>query len=51
MESASFIEKDLILIGVTAVEDKLQEEVPETIQDLLMAGKIKGIKKSIIFRY
>jgi len=26
-------------LGVTIVEDKLQDEVPETIQDLLMAGK------------
>lgn len=38
VEMASIIEKDLVLIGVTAVEDKLQDEVPETINDLLMAG-------------
>lgn len=49
MELASLIEKDLILIGVTAVEDKLQEEVPETIQDLLMAGNIKKILKIFSF--
>jgi len=34
----SNLEQDLTLIGATAVEDKLQDEVPETIQDLQMAG-------------
>ncbi|XP_046966409.1 probable phospholipid-transporting ATPase IM isoform X1 [Vanessa cardui] len=32
------IETDLILIGVTAIEDKLQDGVPETIANLSMAG-------------
>ncbi|XP_057401024.1 phospholipid-transporting ATPase IF isoform X1 [Balaenoptera acutorostrata] len=33
-----FIEKDLILVGATAVEDKLQDKVRETIEALRMAG-------------
>ncbi|XP_043329572.1 phospholipid-transporting ATPase IF isoform X9 [Cervus canadensis] len=33
-----FIEKDLILLGATAVEDKLQDKVRETIEALRMAG-------------
>ena len=32
------IEKDLILIGCTAVEDNLQDKVPETIKDLQNSG-------------
>jgi magnesium-transporting ATPase (P-type) len=32
------IEKDLELIGITAIEDKLQDGVPDTISDLLTAG-------------
>ena len=32
------IEKDFTILGATIVEDKLQENVPETIQDLRMAG-------------
>ena len=32
------IERDLFVIGATAVEDKLQENVPETIADLLRAN-------------
>ena len=32
------MEQNLILIGATIVEDKLQDEVPETIKDLRMAG-------------
>ncbi|XP_050349752.1 probable phospholipid-transporting ATPase IM isoform X2 [Nymphalis io] len=32
------IETDLCLIGVTAIEDKLQDGVPETIANLSMAG-------------
>jgi phospholipid-translocating ATPase len=32
------IEKNLILIGATAIEDKLQEGVPQCIQRLLCAG-------------
>jgi phospholipid-transporting ATPase len=33
------IEQDLFLLGATAVEDKLQDKVPETIADLLRASK------------
>lgn len=32
------IECDLILLGATAIEDKLQDGVPETIADLKRAG-------------
>ncbi|XP_045538926.1 probable phospholipid-transporting ATPase IM isoform X2 [Papilio machaon] len=32
------IETDLLLMGVTAIEDKLQDGVPETIANLSMAG-------------
>ncbi|XP_065215158.1 phospholipid-transporting ATPase ID isoform X2 [Planococcus citri] len=32
------IEKDMTLLGVTAIEDKLQDGVPHTIANLLMAG-------------
>ena len=35
---AEEIEKDLILLGCTAVEDSLQDQVPETIRELLSAG-------------
>ena len=35
---AELIEKDLILIGCTAIEDKLQEGVPNCIQTLSRAG-------------
>ena len=31
-------ESDFTLLGATAVEDKLQDEVPETIKDLQTAG-------------
>lgn len=32
------IEKDMELIGVTAIEDKLQDGVPQTIANLMLAG-------------
>lgn len=35
---AELIEKDMFLLGATAIEDKLQDEVPETIQTLQDAG-------------
>ena len=35
---AEIIEQNLILLGATAIEDKLQEGVPETIQTLQEAG-------------
>jgi len=37
-EAAKLIEKEVTLIGATAIEDKLQEHVPETIEKLLQAG-------------
>ncbi|EJD08415.1 calcium transporting ATPase [Fomitiporia mediterranea MF3/22] len=36
--AAEIIEKDLFLLGATAIEDKLQEGVPDTIHTLQMAG-------------
>ncbi len=36
---ADDIQKDLVLIGATAVEDKLQDQVPQVIADLLRASK------------
>lgn len=32
------IERDMLLIGVTAIEDKLQDGVPSTIANLILAG-------------
>ena len=37
-EAAELIEKDLFLLGATAIEDKLQLGVPEAISDLITAG-------------
>lgn len=37
-ELASELERDLVLLGATAIEDRLQEGVPETIADLKRAG-------------
>ncbi|XVE84951.1 hypothetical protein DITRI_Ditri17bG0052900 [Diplodiscus trichospermus] len=37
-EVAELIEKDLVLIGATAIEDKLQEGVPNCIETLSRAG-------------
>ncbi|KAI1703715.1 cation transport ATPase (P-type) domain-containing protein [Ditylenchus destructor] len=38
IESANLIEKDFTLLGVTAIEDKLQDGVKETIESLRLAG-------------
>lgn len=38
MQVAELIEKDLTLIGCTAIEDKLQEGVPACIETLARAG-------------
>lgn len=38
MQCMNEIEMDLELIGVTAIEDKLQDEVPESIATMLDAG-------------
>ena len=35
---AERIERDLELVGITAIEDKLQEGVPDTIRLLIDAG-------------
>ena len=35
---AELIETDMVLLGCTAVEDSLQEDVPDTIKDFLSAG-------------
>ena len=37
-EAAELIEKDLTLLGATAIEDKLQDGVPDTIHTLMEAG-------------
>lgn len=37
-EVSEEIERDLVLLGCTAIEDKLQEGVPETIERLALAG-------------
>eukprot|EP00054_Salpingoeca_dolichothecata_P013519 m.75492 g.75492 ORF g.75492 m.75492 type:complete len:1176 (-) comp20522_c0_seq1:32-3559(-) len=36
--AAALIEKDLFLLGATAIEDRLQDGVPETIRHLAQAG-------------
>ncbi|XP_053497541.1 phospholipid-transporting ATPase VB isoform X1 [Ictalurus furcatus] len=38
MDSAAYIENNLTLLGATGIEDRLQENVPETIQALREAG-------------
>lgn len=37
-DAAELIEKNLILLGATAIEDKLQDEVPESIAKLSQAN-------------
>lgn len=37
-KAAELIEKDLFLLGATAIEDKLQDGVPDTIHTLQTAG-------------
>lgn len=37
-DAAALIERDLILVGATAIEDKLQDGVPDTISTLADAG-------------
>lgn len=37
-KAAEIIEKDMFLLGATAIEDKLQDGVPETIHTLQQAG-------------
>ena len=49
------MESDMILLGATAVEDKLQAGVPETISSLRSAGikiwMITGDKEGVSFCY
>jgi len=35
---ADELEKDMVIVGITAIEDKLQDGVPDTIADLAKAG-------------
>ena len=37
-KAAEIIEKDMFLLGATAIEDKLQEGVPDAIHTLQLAG-------------
>ena len=37
-QAAEIIEKDMFLLGATAIEDKLQDGVPDAIHTLQMAG-------------
>jgi phospholipid-transporting ATPase len=37
-EASDLVEKELELLGCTAIEDRLQDQVPETIENLLSAG-------------
>ncbi len=48
---AQTIEKDLILMGCTAIEDKLQEGVPESIAKLSEAGIKIWVLTVRIFTY
>lgn len=32
------VERDMVLLGATAIEDKLQDDVPDTISSLAKAG-------------
>lgn len=48
------IEKDMTLLGATAIEDKLQDGVPQTIANLGLAGiklwVLTGDKQGEIYR-
>jgi P-type E1-E2 ATPase len=37
-EAGNEIETGMILLGITAIEDRLQDQVPEVIADLARAG-------------
>ena len=37
-KAAEILEKDMFLLGATAIEDKLQEGVPDAIHTMQMAG-------------
>ena len=38
MQAYEQIESDLVLVGATAIEDRLQEDVPKTLEALRMGG-------------
>lgn len=45
--AAELIEKNMLLLGATAIEDKLQDGVPDTIHTLQMAGiKVSALGSS-----
>lgn len=44
----SELEREVYLIGATAVLDRLQDQVPETIRDLIRASTVRFIQ---ILRY
>ena len=47
--AAEMIEKDLFLLGATAIEDKLQDGVPDTIHTLQMAGiKVRFLQSDVL---
>ena len=41
-QAATLIETNLTLIGAAAIEDKLQDQVPETIEKVLEASSTFG---------
>jgi magnesium-transporting ATPase (P-type) len=43
--AAELIEKDLFLVGATAIEDKLQDGVPWCIEQMMRAGIAVGLYK------
>ena len=45
-QAAELIEKELFLLGATAIEDKLQDGVPDTIHTLQMAGIKVGLRSN-----
>jgi phospholipid-transporting ATPase len=48
--AAEVIEQNLVLLGATAIEDKLQEGVPDTIHTLQQAGiKVRCVTNFIVF--
>lgn len=52
-DAAEEVERDLLLTGITAIEDKLQDGVPAAIQTLLMGGikvRVATARVAILFR-
>ncbi len=44
-DAAELIEADMVLLGVTAIEDRLQEGVPETISKLSQAMRCDAARR------